>query len=586
MSLHKRHPQCEDDCDQILTMGRYAHAFNPDAELDVVSRYRDRSFALVSQEHVKANGKSSSRTDYHFVSGAHDQIRVDRALCTGAQAKGFSARGELLCLEDESLKIYTPSSEHEIKLPAESTFGAINNNLAGTVAIAFVNADKRMMYYANLHDLLAQGNSAWQSMPTRLHNRSDSRDVIAVYPVNRKKGEVALYEYINPFNKGLTLYSFAGDQSKRHVLTNESMGHIGFAPEVFVSNNQYVVTAKDSRDASLKSYVIAPESLQQEDQYHNDESSQSQLDFMAGYGLTYNNWEASQSVGGDVDTEYDIEPSLMHSLYFQARYADTQVSLKYLTNQAKETGNAGTSNAVSMLTGLVDFNQFFKGADTLRLKIDWTQTDGVATYKADRADLCLAEGCKVSKNFSTEYMNVETLVMSDGGVYMGLRYSNFAMPSAVGFTRNKDSDHVLGAAFDEDYEQSRLMFVLGSDEAAYGARYETDYSRFFLRPNLGLGVVQHKISDAAEKAARNGETGDIAGEYGMIVSGGLDLGYTYQRRWLEARGLGFSVQTGVRAHVDWMTNSPFGDAKDDEIYFNSDRFDLMWGPYIQFNAIF
>ncbi|GAL03523.1 hypothetical protein JCM19237_6417 [Photobacterium aphoticum] len=85
-------------------------------------------------------------------------------------------------------------------------------------------------------------------------------------------------------------------------------------------------------------------------------------------------WDASQSVGDDVETDYEIDPSFLHSVYFQARYSDTQVSLKYLTNQAKEKGPDGTSEAVDMLTGLVDFNGFFEGADTLRLKIDWTKT--------------------------------------------------------------------------------------------------------------------------------------------------------------------------------------------------------------------
>lgn len=31
----------------------------------------------------------------------------------------------------------------------------------------------------------------------------------------------------------------------------------------------------------------------------------------------------------------------------------------------------------------------------------------------------LGSGCEVSKAFSTEYLNVETLVMSEGGMYLG-----------------------------------------------------------------------------------------------------------------------------------------------------------------------
>ncbi|GHA42099.1 hypothetical protein ACFFLZ_14205 [Photobacterium aphoticum] len=585
VSLDKRFESCEEDCSQVLKIGGYRHGFNPDAELLTVSRYKNRVFALVKQ----ANDESSIRNDYFFVTGRNIHVRSKSSLCESAQATGFSYNGELLCLNEDTLDIYTADSKRQITLPMASDFGQINNNLAGTVAITFVNADKQQLHYANLYNLDRQDNAAWHVLPTRLHNRSDRRDVIATYPVNRNAGVVAMYEYINPFNKGLTLYSFAGQQPRRHVLTNSEAGNFGFDPEVFVYGAQYAVTAEDptaSRDESLKTYLVDPELLQGEDQYTNDNESQSQLDFMAGYGLTYNMWDASQSVGDDVETDYEIDPSFLHSVYFQARYSDTQVSLKYLTNQAKEKGPDGTSEAVDMLTGLVDFNGFFEGADTLRLKIDWTKTQGLATYKAERESLCLEAGCEVSKAFSTEYLNVETLVMSEGGMYLGLSYSTYAMPSAVGFTRNQDSDHVIGSTFDEDYEQARLMFVMGSDEAAYGARYETDYDRIFLRPNLGFGVVKHSMSAEAEERARNGETGGIAGKTGFVVSGGVDIGYIYQRRWREASGLGFSLQTGLRARLEYTMDNFLTDASDDEIYFKYNRFDVMWGPYVQFNAIF
>ncbi|MGL0814574.1 hypothetical protein ACSTDZ_16850 [Vibrio vulnificus] len=66
----------------------------------------------------------------------------------------------------------------------------------------------------------------------------------------------------------------------------------------------------------------------------------------------------------------------------------------------------------------------------------------------------------------------------------------------------------------------------------------------------------------------------------------LDAGYIFQRRWREAPGRGFSVQGGVRARLEYSTSAPLLDASDDDIYFNYSRFDVMWGPYVQFNAIF
>lgn len=585
----KLNKDCDSECTKVLYIGGYKHTFHHTAELVTSARFHDRAFALVKQMHQKKSGKKSSRDDYHFVSGARNTHRTGRYLCSGAKAKGFSYAGELLCLEDNKLDIYTARSERSYELPMEADFGQINNNLAGTVAIAYVNADKRVLNYVNLYNLDRQGNSAWQELPTRLHDRSDRVDVIATYPVNRAKGLVGMYEYINPFNKGLTLYSFDGENSARRVITNSEVGNFGFDPQVFVYGNQYVLTAESTNtdeDDKYQTYVVSPHVMNEPETYSNEMSTKSQFDFMAGYGLMNNYWNAEQSVGDDIETEYKIDSSLMHTVYVQARYSDTQVSLKYLTNQAKESGPQGTSEAVSTLTGLVDFNGFFQGADTLRFKMDWTKTDGIATYKSKNSKLCLVQGCEVSQAFSTEYKNIETLVLGDGGRYFGLSYSTYAMPSAIGFTNDQDSGRVLGAALDEDYKQQRVMFVVGSDEAAYGARYETDYDRFFFRPNIGFGVVKHEISSEAEKIARNGLEGDIVGEYGFVLSGGVDAGYIYQRRWREAAGLGYSIQGGLRARLDWTTDNWFMDASDDDIYFDYDRLDIMWGPYVQVNVIF
>ncbi len=588
ITFGKLNPNCEEECQKALYIDGYRHTFHHTAELQTVSRYKDRTFALVNQMHQKGSGKKSSRDDYHFISGINNSFRTERGyLCESAQASGFSFKGELVCLEDEQLSIYTAHSERTIPLPVESSFGQINNNLAGTLSISFVDADSRTLYYANLHNLDKHGEKAWQSQPTRLHDRSDRRDVIATYPVNRANGLVAMYEYINPFNKGLTLYSFHGNTSYRRIITNSEQGNFGFSPEVFVYQDQYILTASESTgDDSQKTYQVDPATMKERETYANDMSSASELEFMAGYGLSNNFWHAKQSIGDNLETEYEIEDSLMHTLYFQARYSDTQLSLKYLTNEAKDSGPGGTSEAVSMLTGLVDFHGFFEGADTLRLKVDWTETNGIATYKTDDSSLCLASGCNVSTPFTTEYMNVETLVLSDGGNYMGISYSTWAMPTAIGFTRGSDSDHVVAAAFDKDYEQARLMFVVGSDEAAYGARYEVDYNRWFLRPNLGFGMVQHHISDDAKNAARGDKEGSIEGEYGFALTGGLDVGYIYQRRWRDSLGLGFSVQAGLRGRLDWTTDNFLMKSDADDLYFNYDRLDLMWGPYVQFNAIF
>ena len=586
ISFGKWDADCDDKCDKRLVIDGYAHRFDHSARLQTAATYKNRSYALVSQEYQKGSGKSSSRNEYHFVSGQYSQRRnvYGYSLCEDSQSTGFSYKGELLCLNENSLDVYTVSNKHSIPLPTESDFGAINNNLAGTVSIAYVNTSDGKLRYANLYDLNRVGSEAWGSHKTDLHSRSDRRDVISTYPINRERGLVGIYEYINPFNKGVNLYYFEGDKSARRVISNSEEGNFGFGPEVFMYGQQYAITAHDPKDNERQTYLVDPREMDKPEVYTNEISSQSSVDFLAGYGLMNNYWEATQSIGDDVETKYDINDSFLHSVYLQARLRDTQVSLKYLTNQAEESAGDG-SEAVSMLTGLVDFNAFFEGADTLRLKMDWTKTDGSATFKSTDTNHCLANGCSVKKNFSTEYKAIETLVLSEGGMYMGFSYSNYAMPSAVGFQNNKDSSSLTGVAFDEDFEQTRYMFVIGRDEAAYGARYESNYNRFYIMPKLGIGVAQYDISSKAEEEARNGESGSITGKYGLALTGGLDAGYIYQRRWSEASGLGYSIQGGLRANIDWSSNGIL-DSGDDGLYFDYNRFDIMWGPYIQFNAIF
>jgi hypothetical protein len=584
----KKDPSCRKECNKALSFdGRKKLTFSKSARLMTSSRYIDRSFAIV-KEYIEA----TSDYRFYFVSSLSfnksSSYRSSDDLCRGL-SMGITHEGALVCLTDEQIMIYqkpnrSDDNEHMrvIELPAEANIGVINNNLAGNMAIALINTEQQQLYYTELDHLLMQNGdiSAWRSHETLIHDRSDYRDVLAVYPKNSSRGVVAAYEYVNVLNKNTTIYDFDGESVNRRIITNNINGNFGLKPEVFFYNQQAIFTAKSSDDGNFHSYRLTEQDLKMPQAFYSEHDQQSRLDFLAGYSLTYNNWSMSQSAGDGIKTEYDIDSSFLQTVYLQARLVNTQLTLKYLTNEVKEA----TSGPTSYLTGLVDFNGFFKGADTLRLKVDWAKINGVATYKS--SDYQLNNESQVSSRFSSEYKNFEILIFSEMGQYIGLSYSTNAMPSAISLSTSEDSATPIGWAFDEDYKQTSYMLKIGSNEAAYGARYELDYSRAFFRPSLGIGLVDRQISDAAIKeATTNTSIKSVTGELSWVALLGVDMGYTYQRRWDEYKGIGYSVQTGIRAEMYYQGES-YETSDSDELYVNMERLDFNWGPYVQFNAIF
>lgn len=577
---------CKENCDRYLEIGNKVMRFNPDASVIARARYKGKSYAVVKQGYIKNDGKKSfSRDEYHFASEQGAQRRIAKTLCGNSLDTGITVRGELICVTNKSIEVHDVNNSQQIELPVSADIATINNNLAGTLGISIIDTQSKQLAYSNYYNLNANGDKAWQTMPTVIHSRSDRRNVMALYPVNRAKSVVAVYEYVSALNKGLNLYQFDEEGGSYRVVTNNEDNSWGFEPEVFYIGGQYVITAKQGFNNDKATYYIDSSLLSEPETYSNENNNASMFEFMGGYGVQANKWEAWQSVNEDIETKYSIDDSLLHTVYLQGRIKDTQVSLKYLTSLADESNTQGASESVDILTGLVDFDGFFKGADTLRFKMDIMKTSGTANFKSSNQNFCLQSGCNVTSEFDSKYVNIETLVFSEGGNFMGLSYTNYAMPSALGLQTSSERLH--GIAFDEDYEHKKYMFVIGRDAAAYASRYELDYKGIYLLPTLGIGAVQHGFSDSAIQEALNGDGRDVIGEFALALTGTIDFGYIYQRRWLESKGLGYSVQGGLRAKYDWTSSkAAFTPSSHDDLEIAYSGSNLMWGPYLQFNVIF
>lgn len=588
----KKDPKCTKNCSNALSFdGKRKLTFPKKSYLLTTTRYTGESFAIIRQPI-----KDSSYSHFYFISSSSLNKSFSYKLiftpCSGSSTI-ITRDGALVCLSEKTIEIYKKptgrdqkvdeSNVQVLKLPAKAQISKLNNNLTGDIGIAIINTEQQKLYYAELNNLLMlnRANSAWSSHYTLIHDRSDSRDVLAVYPNSSSHGVVAAYEYVNVLNKNTTIYNFEDNAASRRIITNNINGNFGTNPEVFFYDDEQVLfTAKSSEDGDLHSYLIDVETLKAEETFYSDNPEQSNIDFLSGYSIALNSWFMSQSAGDSIRTDYDINNSLLQSVYFQARYRDTQLTLKYLTNEVKES----STNSVSYLTGLVDFNGFFDGADTLRLQVDWSQLSGTATYKS--TDYLINGESEFSSKFESDYKNFELLIFSEHGNYFGFSYSTMAMPSAIGLSISEESTSIVGWAFDEDYKQTTLMLKAGSDEAAYGARYEVNYNRGFFRPNIGVGLVGRGISDAAiTEATSSTTTKKITGDWTWVALLGLDTGYTHQRRWEEYKGIGYSVQLGLRAELYYQAES-YQTADDEELFVNMERFDFNLGPYVQFNAIF
>ncbi|WP_117233852.1 hypothetical protein [Vibrio maerlii] len=589
---NKKAPQArffkEKDCSgencSHLNLGNGSFSYGTDAKLIASARYQDRSYGVVEQSYRKSDGsKSWTRYEYHFANNRHSTKRVHRGrLCDKALATGISIDGRLICVNSEEIEIHNASDTKTIPLPFDATIAEVNNNLAGTLAIALVDIEQRVVAYTTLYALENEAEDKWTTAHTLLHSRSDLRDVLAVYPVNRKTGAVALYEFVNVFNRGVNLYEFSDDRSSYRVITNGDEQNWGANVEVFHDHGVYTLTAKSADSDTWFTYAVDRSEMTKVETYVNDNDTATVAEFMGGYGLQYNSWESWQSVGDDISTRYSIDNSLMHSLYVQGRIKDTQLSVKYLTTALEDSD--APDGSVDILTGLVDFNGFFKGADTLRLTFDWNKTNGTATYKSKKPQYCIEGQCKFSQDFESKYMSIGTLLFSERGQYIGFNYTNYSLPSTLGL---ESSRGIEGVAFDEDYEQTNYMFVIGRDAAAYAARYELDYQGFYALPHFGIGVAHLDFSDKAKAQARNGDDRKIFGDYTLALSGTLDLGYIHQRRWRQAWGAGYSIQGGLKAQFDWTAPTDLlRETSNDKLMIANERADLRWGPYLQFNMIF
>lgn len=120
-----------------------------------------------------------------------------------------------------------------------------------------------------------------------------------------------------------------------------------------------------------------------------------------------------------------------------------------------------------------------------------------------------------------------------------------------------------------------------------GNRYETDYNRWYITGEVGLGGVRLHTDKNTLFDAVGTREGDINGKTTIEFNGTLDVGYIWQRRIKSLRGLGMSVLAGYKLQYEYINeNTDDDDDLNDGWTINYARQDMIHGPYINLNIIF
>ncbi|MFA9462401.1 hypothetical protein [Thiohalorhabdus methylotrophus] len=572
------------------------------------ARYRDRAFALVSHDCgdycdtqytlYDQGGKVADVApgfQAHFLRKGNAATRLlDKVLLSEEQANRpvlldlhISRQGQLLALTSEGLMPIGQDGRRlpgwKPKAPAPLTHGRIENDLDGRLGMIGVDRSGTVW--------LGHAAEGWSRSGVRLAKHGDRNGVLAAHPLADGTVVGAVYRYVSPSNKGVYLAQ-AGpgmEPPQNGALYLSTERNVGFDPEVFPRGEEaYLVLATDSTHGERVAITVPRKDLANLTTPTTGVFSEGErwTTLKVGGGIQRLNWEAHSEVSeGDrtfLNVDYRIEPSLLYSGQFQARFGETRLGLIYLKDQARDAaGGAGTAGreASEYLIGTLDFQSLFSRSSGLRIRFRRTATEGVA--KVDRPD----QAATTFQAFKVDYSQFGVYQTLERGWLWGLEYTTYQMPSAVGFSG--PGKNIVYSAFDPEFGIQKLALAAGYDPMAYARRYETDYHQVYITGKLALGMGAADISSAVKSEARK-ETGlsKVRSQAFFAVDGMLEAGYLWQERFADAGGLGYQLVAGYQALGAYMGGSQSDKAEADGLYLEFSRSDLWHGPFARLNVIF
>ena len=585
--------------------GRVLKRFGDNYQLSRLAegRYRDRALLLVGAQRMNCKESCNS---YHLF-GSDNKAPDLSGMSTGDGLDTLMLEdGALLSIGHVGLQfIQNVTGQTRAKLmpaPLDISDAALGSNIDGDwMAIAV--SDQGMIMLAD--------RSGWDVLDVNLAAHGDRSGVLAVYPKGNGRALIALYRYINEYNKGLYLLDY--DKNLRKVkhqgwLFNSEDSNIGFDPEIYRDSqtSQVIVSADKSSEGGQRVYfalsasdmkglsAVLPLHVQQSGFVREKKGA-----LMIGAGISQISWVASSKVEDNgvsySEVDYLLADTQFVSANLEARLGNTSFTLNYLMNQAEqllddEIDGSVTSSTVATLTkeassyllSSIDFHGLLSASSSLRLQFELGETNGVA-------EVSVADNEKVYSRFSTGYNRIALLAMKERGLYMGGDYVGYSMPSAVGFSDS--SGAIVLAGYDPDFEFDSLRFVFGYDALAYAKRYETNYSRLYWAGggSIGLGwaTLSDRIIDEARQDTGKSRIADLP--IFFVLGGELEFGYIWQQRSKGLGGLGYSAALGYKFNANYLGAGQDGDNPSDDVdslALEFSRFDLFHGPFLKANILF
>ena len=583
-----KNDKCSKNCAKRLKIGKYSKSYSSKSNLEHKAIYNGRAWALISDVVRRRDGKKGTEKLYFLHSTDVRRPHTLEAACAGRD-RDISYRGQLVCLYKDKVLVqgsHVSLGKQEYPLPEKLVTGVVSHNKNGDLSVAMISAEDHSLSVNSLHRL--RNGQSWFNSPTSLHARSDLNDIMDVKTFRRSGFVASVYEWINPEVKGLTIYFFDQDGNVKRGNREASITqNIGFNPTLHERPDGVSIHAENSSLRERQTFYYSTKELASLEYWEFENAQASLVEFMAGAGAQQAFWSADQSVEIDGETItttlYDMNTNILASYFVQGRWGNSQLAVTMLQNKAEDeveglTNNEFVQEAVNKYIVQYDYDGLFDGSSTLRLGYSTLDAGGVATFEQD--------GDSVERVFENRKERYEALVMMERGFFAGAYYSEMGAPGLVGY--GSSTGQYLGAAYDKSASLRQYGLTLGFDEAAYGSRYEMDYSRFYLSLAASVGLARLSVSRDSLMAVSGQREGDIHGRNTFAWSAAGEFGYIWQSRMRSLRRLGASLQLGYRidyehVHANWDSEDEF---EEDGWYVNYKRSDLIHGPYARVNILF
>lgn len=467
----------------------------------------------------------------------------------------------------------------KLAAPISLESATITNNPEGDIGVLAIGTDGQL-YFSDL--------TMWQALDVWVQEDSDRNRVLSYYPVSSTEGIAAFYEYTNSYNKGLRLLTIK--DTKRSLygwLFNSDERNVGFDPQTYIDDKTVFVIADDSTHRQRIGFSISKSILSTLEDTPPPHiagfETGKYVDVLIGGSLSYLNWRAKSEVTQDgvddpfMSVDYDISSTIYRGAFFQGRVFNTQLAIAYLQNEAQEKGGL-TKRASQLINATLDISGLFSKRSTLRLATEQADVNGIATV--DNSSIS-------SQEFKSKLRKYSALVMGERGIYAGLQYMQYQMPTAVGFS--DESKDVVLSIYDPQFKTKQFGIVFGYDELHYAKRYENNLNRFYWSIAASLGLGSAGLSQEVKDQAESGGNTLL---YPLTANAGLnlDLGFIHQARFKAIRGAGYTLSAGYRGNLSVFGAGQVKDSEETidpgELELETQKLDFWHGPFATLSLIY